>query len=161
MGDYAAIVERLQLVAHPEGGFYKETYRASLTVDYDGASRSASTAIYYLLHGDAISRLHRIDADEGWHWHAGVGLRVHVFDESGYRALDLGMDLDAGQAPQRMVPAGAWFGAEVIGGQGYALVSCTVAPGFEFSRFELAHRDTALADWPEHQAIINRLLPRH
>ena len=157
MIDYATIVETLGLLPHPEGGFYRETHRAALQVAVSGTSRAASTAIYYLLHDEAVSRLHRIDADEGWHWHGGVGLRVHVFDDTGYRALDLGMDFEGGQRPHHTVPAGAWFGAEVIGAQSYALVSCTVAPGFEFAHFELAERTAALAQWPAHEAIIKKL----
>ena len=155
--EYATIVQTLGLLPHPEGGFYRETHRAALQVEFGGTARAASTSIYYLLHGPGVSRLHRIDADEGWHWHGGVGLRVHVFDKTGYRALDLGMDFESDQRPHQTVPAGAWFGAEVIGGQGYALVSCTVAPGFDFAHFELAERKAALAQWPAHEALIKKL----
>mgnify|MGYP006108597889 CR=1 FL=1 len=157
MSEYQAIVDALGLSPHPEGGFYRETYRASTQVVYGQKERAAATTIYYLLHGDAVSRLHRIDADEGWHWHGGTGLRIHVFDESGYRHLDLGMAFGLGQRPQQMVPAGAWFGAEVIDGQGYALVSCTVAPGFEFAHFELAERAITQAKWPAHADLVERL----
>ena len=108
------LIEELELTPHPEGGYFKETYRASDSVNYKGSPRAASTAIYYLLNDGAVSHLHRIDADEVWHAYAGSGLRVHIFDEDGYRFFDIGVDLKAGQRPQDVVPAGAWFGAELL-----------------------------------------------
>ena len=151
------LIERLELQPHPEGGFFKETYRAADVVEYNGATRAASTAIYYLLNDGAVSHLHRIDADEVWHAYAGSGLRVHIFDHDGYRFLDIGSDLKAGQCPQGVVPAGAWFGAELLNPDDFALVGCTVAPGFEFAHFELANREDFLSRHPEQRAIIERL----
>jgi len=151
------LIESLTLQPHPEGGFFKETYRASDTVEYNGSRRAASTAIYYLLNDGAVSHLHRIDADEVWHAYAGSGLRVHIFDHDGYRFLDIGSDLKAGQSPQGVVPAGAWFGAELLNPDDFALVGCTVAPGFEFAHFELANREHFLSRHPEQRAIIERL----
>ncbi len=157
MTDYRKIVEGLGLLPHPEGGFYRETYRSTHHVKFGSETRAASTAIYYLLHDKMVSRLHRIDADEGWYWHSGSGLRIHVFEGSDYRSIDIGIDFAAGQKPHCVIPAGAWFGAEVIGGQGFTLTSCTVAPGFEFAHFELAESTQALARWPGHQALIEKL----
>jgi predicted cupin superfamily sugar epimerase len=151
------LIERLELQPHPEGGFFKETYRAADLVEYNGATRAASTAIYYLLNDGAVSHLHRIDADEVWHAYAGSGLRVHIFDDDGYRFLDIGADLKAGQHPQGVVPAGAWFGAELLTPGDFALVGCTVAPGFEFAHFELADRESFVSRYPEQRAIIERL----
>ena len=151
------LIESLELQPHPEGGFYKETYRASAWVNYKSSPRAASTAIYYLLNDGAVSHLHRIDADEVWHAYAGSGLRVHIFDEDGYRFFDIGVDLKAGQRPQDVVPAGAWFGAELLNPQDFALVGCTVAPGFEFEHFELADRAHFLEKFPDQRSIIERL----
>lgn len=150
-------IDALQLVPHPEGGHYRETYRAVLDVTRAGDRRSASTAIYYLLRHGERSRLHRIRSDELWHFHAGDGLQVHVLDDRGHSVLRLGLDLDAGERPQHVVLAGAWFGAEVERPGGWALVSCTVAPGFEFSDLEFADRDALLRAFPAHADVIARL----
>lgn len=161
--DPAAWIEALRLVPHPEGGHYRETYRAALEVQFKKidasghAARSASTAIYYLLRHGERSRLHRIASDELWHFHAGHGLQVHVFDARGHHLLRLGLDWDAGERPQRLVRAGAWFGAEVERPGGWALVGCTVAPGFEFTDLEFADRLALTAAWPAHADIIARL----
>jgi uncharacterized protein len=152
------LVRTLGLVPHPEGGFYRETYRAERAVETPHGLRPASTAIYFLVPGDAFSALHRIASDELWHHYAGAPLRVVQIDERGERvdAL-LGRDLAAGQRPQACVPAGVWFGAHVDGDGAWALVGCTVAPGFDFADFELGDRDALLARFPQHAAIIERL----
>ena len=121
-------VQQLGLTAHPEGGWFRETYRAVQTIEVNGQSRSASTGIYFLLESGQVSHLHRIDADELWHHYEGHCLRIHVFDAQGYRALRLGPLGDGDAHPQHWVPAGAWFGAEVVGADGHTLVGCTVAP---------------------------------
>ena len=126
-----AIVRLLGLEPHPEGGHYRETFRDAATVD---AGRAASTAIYFLLAAGEVSRWHRVDAAEVWHWHAGAPLALA--DASGRRGIRLGCDLAAGERPQAVVPAGAWQQAASLGD--WTLVGCTVAPGFQFSGFELA-----------------------
>lgn len=152
-----AWIAALHLQPHPEGGHYRETYRAALEIEHRSARRSASTAIYYLLRHGERSRLHRIASDELWHFYAGTGLHVHVLDDRGHRLLHLGLDLDAGQAPQHCVPAGAWFGAEVDRPGGWALVGCTVAPGFDFADLEFADRDALTRAHPAHADLIARL----
>lgn len=127
------IISRLGLKPHPEGGHYRETFRDSRTVD---GGRAASTAIYFLLAHGEKSHWHRIDAVEIWHYHAGSVLRLRIADGSGEQPILLGTDLAAGQQPQAIVPAHAWQAAESIGD--WTLVSCTVAPGFDFKTFELA-----------------------
>jgi hypothetical protein len=157
-------IERLGLAPHPEGGYFRESYRStdvigaeSLPARYGGA-RAVSTAIYFLLRAGEISALHRIKSDEVWHFYAGGALVVSAIRPDGERRdLVLGPDLDAGHALQATVPAGDWFGAAPAPGTAYALVGCTVAPGFEFADFELADRRRLTAQYPGHAALIERL----
>ena len=132
----AAIIARLDLKPHPEGGHYRETFRDK-NVDADGRSRS--TAIYFLLARGERSHWHRVDAVETWHYYAGSALTLRIADENGERSVTLGADLTAGETPQAVVPAHAWQAAEGTGD--WTLVGCTVAPGFEFAKFELAPKD--------------------
>ena len=130
----ADVIRLLDLRPHPEGGHFRETFRDARVV---GTDRAASTAIYFLLTRGERSRRHRIDAVELCHWYAGAPLRLDIAPENGNRqSLTLGNDLAAGQRPQAIVPAHAWQAAESLGD--WTLVGCTVAPGFEFSKFELA-----------------------
>lgn len=129
----AAVIDRLGLQPHPEGGWYAETWRHD-----DGAGgRGAGTAIYYLLAAGQRSHWHRVDATEIWHFYAGGPLRLGIYEDgSPTRWVDLGPDLAAGQVPQGIVPEGAWQAAEPLGA--WTLVGCTVSPGFSFSGFGLA-----------------------
>jgi uncharacterized protein len=129
----ADAIARLDLKPHPEGGHYRETFRDS-RLGADG--RSASTAIYFLLARGERSHWHRIDAVEVWHHYAGSALALQIIDRDGQRTLRLGPDLAAGEVPQAVVPAQAWQAAEGCGD--WTLVGCTVAPGFDFTTFELA-----------------------
>lgn len=159
------LIDELALIPHPEGGYYRETYRdpARIKRATDGADRSASTAIYYLLSDGAHSAWHRIQSDEAWHFYAGDVLNVHVLPpDGGLITHRLGNPLfQPGTVFQAVVPAGCWFAAErVSGAAGYALAGCTVAPGFEFSEFELADRtelDRLASSHPRHAALITRL----
>lgn len=136
-GDLGAneIIRLLAMEPHPEGGHYVETYRA------DGEGRARSTAIYYLLQADEVSAWHRVDTDEHWLWHAGgpLSLTLSPPDGKGANAHTLGPDLRAGHHPHVTVPAAYWQTAESLGA--WTLVSCVVAPGFEFTGFELAPAD--------------------
>ncbi len=127
------IIRLLELQPHPEGGCYRETFRDTATV---GDGRAASTAIYFLLRDGEVSRWHRVDAAETWHWYAGAALSLRIADDSGRRTNRLGPDIVAGERPQAVVPVRAWQQAASLGA--WTLVGCTVAPGFEFSGFELA-----------------------
>jgi predicted cupin superfamily sugar epimerase len=130
----AEIIRLLDLAPHPEGGYYRETFRDPRRIE-DG--RAASTAIYFLLPAGTVSAWHRVDAAEIWHFHAGapLALEISTNGETATRRL-LGPDLLREQRPQLVVPAGAWQSARSLGA--YTLVGCTVAPGFEFSAFEIA-----------------------
>ena len=155
-------IDRLGLLPHPEGGFYRETYRAAegiaahaLPERFSG-DRAFSTAILFLLTRDNFSALHRIRQDEVWHHYGGDTLTVHVIDGAGeYRPIHLGKDFAS--VPQAVVLAGALFGASVESSGDYALVGCTVAPGFDFADFELPARAELLRQYPAHAAIIERL----
>jgi predicted cupin superfamily sugar epimerase len=128
------VIRLLDLKPHPEGGHFRETFRDSRTLD----GRAASTAVYFLLAVGERSNWHRIDAVEAWHWHAGapLALETAATDAGPIMRTVLGPDLAAGERPQSIVPARAWQAAETLGA--WTLVGCTVAPGFEFSTFELA-----------------------
>ena len=128
------VIRLLELEPHPEGGHFRETFRDARTGE---GGRAASTAIYFLLARDERSHWHRIDAVEIWHWHAGAPLALEIAPENGpRRRVVLGSDLAAGERPQAIVPARAWQAARTLGD--WTLLGCTVAPGFEFAKFELA-----------------------
>ena len=131
----ADIIARLELQPHPEGGHYRETFRDTRL---DGNGRSLSTAIYFLLARGERSHWHRIDAEEIWHYYAGSALILQIADDRGRRTVRLGPDLAAGEIPQAIAPAHAWQAAESTGD--WTLVGCTVAPGFDFAKFELAQK---------------------
>lgn len=158
MKDATYWIEKLGLEAHPEGGYFREIYRASETIGADGlpdrflGDRSFSTSIYFLLTENIFSALHRIQSDELWFFHVGSSLSVHMIDPDGdYTCFNIGPD-----GPfQVVVPAGCWFGATVD--EGFALVSCAVAPGFDFDDFELAKRDGLVKIFPQHKDLIERL----
>ncbi|MEM6719032.1 MAG: cupin domain-containing protein [Bacteroidota bacterium] len=158
------LVESLQLLPHPEGGFYKEVYRSekliaknALPDDFSG-DRSYCTSIYFLLTSENFSAFHRIKQDEIWHFYEGSSLSVHVIDAEGnYTEHKVGMDFSKGEQPQLVVPAGCWFASSVTEKDSYAFVGCTVAPGFDFDDFELANRKELQAAYPTHAAIIYRL----
>jgi hypothetical protein len=126
------VARLLDLAPHPEGGYYRETFRDPRKVE----GRAVSTAIYYLLPAGQISAWHRVDAAEIWHWHAGAPLALSLFEEGRHRVIRLGADLMNGERPQGIVPAGVWQSAKSLGA--WTLVGCTVAPGFEFAHFEIA-----------------------
>lgn len=163
----ASVVEELcaryDLAPHPEGGFYRETYRCR--AELPGARRSVSTAIYFLLPRGTYSRLHRITSDEVWHFYGGGTLVIAELDEDGaVRETRLGDPSDRHAVPQHVVPAGAWFGAYPAEDSPYCFVGCTVAPGFSFDDLELARRAPLAEHFrhlPHAVAIIERLTPAH
>jgi uncharacterized protein len=164
MPDLHYWVEKLGLRPHPEGGFYKETYRAplelpqsALPAEFKG-NRNASTAIYFLIDGQNFSAFHRIAADEMWHFYAGSALAVEVIHPDGrYSQILVGSNPEAGEVFQAIVPAGCWFASHVKDATSYSLVGCTVAPGFDFADFEIADRAALSAQYPEHRALIETL----
>lgn len=131
------IIALLDLTPHPEGGYFRETFRDARRVE---GGRAASTAIHFLLKGGQISRWHRVDAAEVWHWYAGAPLELGIAPPGKpAEIVRLGVDLMNGERPQAVVPAGHWQQARSLGD--YTLVGCTVAPGFEFAGFQMAPTD--------------------
>lgn len=158
------LVELYGLQPHPEGGYYRETYRSAgklaqsaLPAHYSG-DRAFSTAIYYMLTEGSRSRFHRLGSDEFWHFYLGGPIVLAMLSAKGpARLVTLGQDVRAGQAVQQLIPAGTWFGAWLPPGVPYALVGCTVAPGFDFADFEVGGRAELLKLFPAAKAEIERL----
>ena len=176
-------IKKLRLEPHPEGGYFRQAYKADLRIQPEarnshspqnshgaaqgatragqpegGMVRAASTAIYFLLEGQNFSGLHRLRSDEVWHFYAGSPLVVEVIEPEGrHVSIRLGSDWDAGQMPQAVVRAGCWFGSHVADWKSWALVGCTVAPGFEFEDFEMGKRAELIANYPQHRGLIERL----
>jgi predicted cupin superfamily sugar epimerase len=158
------LIKKLDLLPHPEGGFYKETYRCkegiskeNLSKEFSG-SRSVSTAIYFLLKSDDFSAFHKINQDEIWHFHEGSAIKIHQISPAGeYSFQVVGNAVEKNQSFQHVVPAGYWFAASVEESNSYSLVGCTVAPGFDFDDFVLAKRQNLIELFPEHETIITEL----
>jgi len=160
-------VQSLKLQPHPEGGYFAETYRAEECIPAGalparfGGERAFGTAIYFLLENHHVSALHRIQADEIWHFYAGGPLEVFVINpDASLRVIRLGNRPDQGEVFQAVVPAGCWFGAKPAGATdsaGFSLVGCTVAPGFDFADFEMGSRAALLIEFPQHRAVIEML----
>jgi len=149
------LIENLQLKAHPEGGYYKETYRSSETMLLPGnKNRNLCTAIFFLLENDDRSFFHRIQSDELWFFHQGQPLEIVYIQNDIMHTILLGNDLSKNEIPQAMIPAHTWFASRIKNASGYALVSCTVSPGFDFADFEMAKREDLLRQYPQWKNII-------
>ena len=164
MQDAQYWIDTLKLEPHPEGGYYRQTYRSQLTIPRSAlpqpfrGDRSASTAIYFLLRDEDFSAFHRLASDEMWHFYAGGPLSVYVIDESGQHCeLKLGPNPERCEAFQAVVPAGCWFASCLSQPDTFALVGCTVAPGFDFSDFVMADRSSLMAAYPQYSSLIRRL----
>jgi predicted cupin superfamily sugar epimerase len=152
------IIKNLKLLPHPEGGYYKEMYRAEQKINLDnGKSRNVSTAIFYLLENEDKSRFHRIASDELWFFHQGNPLEILSIQNGKLIKTVLGNNFEDGEVLQAVIPAHTWFASRVKNSKGYALVSCTVAPGFDFADFELADRDKLINEFPDLIKYINAL----
>jgi uncharacterized protein len=156
------IILMLKLQPHPvEGGFFRETYRATATIPAHGAARNLSTAIYYLLKPGHVSELHTLGSDEVFHFYLGVPVRMlKLWPDGTGREVVLGPDLAAGQVPQVVVPAGVWQGTRLVGETGFALLGCTVAPGFDYADYKGGGRVELTKKWPAFADEIARLTPR-
>lgn len=158
------LVKQLELLPHPEGGFYKETYRSSLTLSREclptgfNGERNIATGIYFLIEKGNFSALHKIKSDETWHFYAGDALEVIEISENGIVTITaIGPDILKGETFQYTVKANTWFGSRVRDGGGFSLVGCTVYPGFDFNDFEMAGRHELIKRFPQHQTLITEL----
>ncbi|WP_194973004.1 cupin domain-containing protein [Aquiflexum lacus] len=151
------LVETLNMKPHPEGGFYSETYRAKSAIETPNGQRSLMTSIYFLLTSENVSKFHSIAGEEIWFHHEGSPLTVHLLSDNGYEKLLVGPVDQEGHQPQQLVPEGVIFGSSVEEENSYALVSCMVAPGFDFRDFKLYGAEELLEKWPEHGNIIEKL----
>lgn len=157
-------IEKLKLEPHPEGGFFKETYRANLLID-EGAlpadfqgHRFIATGIYFLLKQGHFSAFHKIKSDEMWHFYDGQSLEIVYIDASGdLITIKLGRDFDKGEVLQAVVPANCYFGSYLPKDSTYALVGCTVSPGFDFQDFEMPSKEEMLRLYPQFDRIISKL----
>lgn len=162
--DLQDIINKLNLKPHPEGGYYSETYRSFHSAIYQdtlfkGETRNYATGIYFLLTDDNFSAWHRIKSDEMWHYYYGTApLLVHELNRNGnYIVTEISNGVSNVFNPQYVVKAGHWFASEIKERKGFALVGCTVSPGFDFSDFELAERNKLLTQYPQHKFIIESL----
>lgn len=146
-------INQLGLEPHPEGGFYRQTYKSGEEVPERG--RVLYTSIYFLMTTGNISHLHRLQSDELWYFHAGDSLSVHMIHENGeYEEVRLGLNLEEGEVPQLLVPKNTIFGSSVLQENAFALVGCMVSPGFEFEDFEMFTQEELLRDYPQHEDVI-------
>jgi predicted cupin superfamily sugar epimerase len=157
-------IERLHLATHAEGGYYKEIYRSPITVSKDNlpdgfhGKRNVCTAIYFLLEKKQFSTFHRIASDELWHFYYGDALSIYEIQTDGTLIEHkLGANAEAGETFQTVIKAGNWFASRVSNSEGYALVGCTVSPGFDFEDFEMAERKSLIEKFDQHEDLIKQL----
>lgn len=149
------LIDHFRMQAHPEGGYFVETYKSDLLLDTPRGKRAASTAIHFLITKDSISHLHRLRSDEGWHYHLGEPLFViEITPDGKLIETRLGPNFEKGEKLQHIVPAGHWFASTSTGE--YSLVGCTVSPGFEFEDFELAKYDELSKEFPHLDNICKK-----
>lgn len=151
-------IEKLNLQAHSEGGFYTSTFVGDECVATKAGERPSYTSIYFLLRSEDISHLHRLQSDELWYYHAGSPLTVHmIYPDGTYEARKLGLNIENGEAPQVLVPKHTIFGSSVDEEDTFSLVGCMVSPGFDYADFELFTQEELLKDYPQHEAVIRKM----
>ncbi|HGG0417692.1 cupin domain-containing protein [Clostridium botulinum] len=163
MKDANYFIEELHMTAHPEGGYYKESFISAenitdsdLTTTFED-KRILWTSIYFLLRNGEVSNFHRLKSDEMWYYHSGSPLTIYMITPEGeFITEQLGLDIEKGEKPQVLVPKNYIFGS-AMNNKGYALVGCMVSPGFEFRDFELFERDTLLNLYPKYKETIEKL----
>ena len=157
-------IKNLDMLPHPEGGYFREVYRSEDRIDKDhlparySDHRNIATSIFFLLDKEQVSKFHVLNSDEIWYHHDGSKVKIHVIKPDGqYKEIILGHDFDEGEVLQAVIPHGSWFGAEVINKDSFSLVGCVVAPGFDFTDFKLAERNILLNDFSHLEEIIIKL----
>ena len=158
------LIQKYNLELHPEGGWYKQTYKSNEEIDADalperfGGNRAFSTAIYFLLEKGNFSAFHRIKSDECWHFYAGDALFIYIIEQNGeLKVISLGNDYEKRQSFQYVVPANCWFASRPAPESEYCFVGCTVSPGFEFDDLELANATELSVVYPQHKSFIEEL----
>ena len=158
------LIQKYNLQQHPEGGWYRQTYKSNEEIDANalperfGANRAFSTAIYFLLEKGNFSAFHRIKSDECWHFYTGDPLVIYIIEQNGeLKIISLGNDLEKGHSFQYVVPANCWFASRPAPGSEHCFVGCTVSPGFEFEDLELADVTELSVMYPQHKSIIKEL----
>lgn len=156
-------IKKLNLLPHPEGGYFSETYRSKEIIRKEnlparyGGDRNFLTSIYFLLEENNFSAFHRLKTDEIWYFHYGSPLLLNTIDEHGNLSqIILGSDFKIGQKFQHTVPAGHWMSASVLNEKGFSLIGCTMSPGFDYNDFELADREKLIELFPRHKVIIEK-----
>ena len=155
-------IQKLELKKHPEGGYYREIYRSAEMFSIDppkkSLKRNVSTSIYFLLDGSQVSKFHRLSSDELWHFYDGSSIKIYVIDEKGkLEEITLGRKTEDGEVFQTVIKKNNWFAAELINKKSFALIGCTVSPGFDFSDFELADKEYLSENFPKHKSLIQKL----
>ncbi|GAA0076102.1 cupin domain-containing protein [Clostridium sp. CTA-5] len=156
-------IEKLDMISHPEGGFYKQSFISEENISARGLnveseeSKKVWTSIYFLLRDGEVSNFHRLKSDEMWYYHSGSSLTIYMITPEGKLITEeLGLNIEKGEKPQVLVPKGYIFGS-AMNNEGYALVGCMVSPGFEFKDFELFERNYLLDKYPNHKEVILKL----
>lgn len=154
-------VDKLQLKVHPEGGYFSEVYRSEELIKVNhlperyNSSRSFSTSIYFMLEENQFSSFHRLKSDELWHFYDGTALTIIVINEKGLLdTIRLGNDLNKSETFQTVIKKNSWFAAELIDKNSFALIGCTVSPGFDFDDFELGNRNDLVKEFPQYEEVI-------
>ena len=157
-------IEKLSLIAHPEGGYFREIYRSDEIIkaehlpDRYSKQRNFSTSIYFLLEGEQVSKFHKLKSDEIWHFYDGSPIQIFIISPDGKIQNEiLGKDLNKNEFPQLVIEKENWFGAKVLDKDSFTLIGCTVSPGFDFKDFELADREELIIKFPVHEKIISEL----
>lgn len=149
-------IDALELEEHPEGGYFRETYRNPSTIQVldGGGTRHLATSIYFLLKGEQKSHFHQLQSDELWYFHAGTSARVHIFHQGVFTQEVIGTDVMAGEKLQVLLPRHSIFAAEVLDKESYVLMGCMVNPGFDFKDFRLLSQEELAAMYPAHESLI-------
>ncbi len=163
MSKIEELIKKFELSPHPEGGYFKETYRSTgaiehiaLPMEYEG-KRNYSTCIYFLLASDTFSAFHKIKQDEIWHFYDGSPIKLYMISEEGeYSEQIIGNNFSKGEVPQFVVPGNHWFAAKTLNKNEYSFVGCTVSPGFDFDDFILPNRLELIQKFPEHKDLITQ-----
>ncbi len=157
-------IEKLKLAKHPEGGYFREVYRANEIIskkslpDRYSSFRPFSTSIFFLLKGNEFSAFHRLKSDEIWHFYDGSPLLLYLIDSKGkLTTVRVGRNPDRNETLQIVIPKGFWFAAEVVDKNSFSLIGCTVSPGFDFEDFELGSKELLTNKFPQHKSLIKRL----